>query len=1114
MGEVRRDLSGVCTNNHQFLVLGGAFQFQFRLKSSKYYDKNTNKWTPLPNIEMPTARYRFGAVWFDYKVFVMGGSDGLYDGSARSDLLCLPCPGGDLSALTKSSAVHEWKSLRPMLEGRNRFAYVSHSNSIYVFGGFADIRDKTPDEGERYPRLDTAERYDIATNTWTRLPTMPRKCAMSAAGVVGNKIYVVGGSDRDGNALADTLAFDIATQKWETPTSSNAPAVPAMKTKREGLSVVTVDHYIVALGGYNGNKTLSSIEVLDTRRNTWKRAKTKMRKPNSLGVARVFENTKEIIFAGGTVDTDTVETIHFEHGLLPPSYGTKDRGQEIIGDTDRGEDRLGVSTIADALAETLVFKDLKPPFVLAVFGKWGRGKSYFFNLMQETIISIQKRPMDNLFQNTFAGHIYIVKFDAWTFSKGDVWSSLMYQILQTLNEQLQFEEALGKDALLSGDVSTIEVFRDLSTLEIEHLKEHRSILQNIKKDGDRASERLLRAINANYAQDEEDLKQIEKHIHLERTKKEAIRSVEQIKVNVNFLGKQALDRVLKKALDESVGNEDTKSIDDLIQSIKRMNRFFLWAFSLRLSNVSPAVAICSALLIVFSSYLYLDSKAEDKIVSKISGLLAVAVPILTSISSALHKIDPVITNLQRQAEHGGNFDAESGRPLLGSLPGGNYGSFDDKVLQDLKIQKTEIENRSLALKGNSLRDAIAKHIDSSDYENNLGIVHKVQKDLKLISDGMLNQRQRDIFPRGDPRIVLFIDDLDRCKHTEVVKVIEALQLLVKTKLFVAVLAIDPRYVTLSLEKHYNGVLDPIQPPTGMDFLEKMIQIPFRLPGAFGNSIDDFIDAEITVEEPEDEEEDIETPAQTPDPVLHSMVFDNPRLESDDVEELVDTLEIVSDPENVEAVADGPAEVVAEEVEEDLPSNKIQFTSSEKQMLKEIFKLFGVEPRCMRRIVNVVKVLKVIWRREKTSKFRRFEENDECKRATLFLMLLASDNLTRRVTYKIFHWMESGTVQYHRVMNEDETNPQNSLSNLIKTELQKDKRFNSSRSTRAIREQGGLMAYIDKYLAGYTWKNANEWNAVASKFLLARSFTFYRLVTSDMVMTEQNSFNVDDLPLRD
>ena len=94
---------------------------------------------------------------------------------------------------------------------------------------------------------------------------------------------------------------------------------------------------------------------------------------------------------------------------------------------------------------------------------------------------------------------------------------------------------------------------------------------------------------------------------------------------------------------------------------------------------------------------------------------------------------------------------------------------------------------------------------------------------------MINPRQqKEIFPRGAPRILLLSDDLDRCEKDFVVEIIEAVQLLVKPKLFVAVLAIDTRYITPSIENHYKGISNPQTPPSRMDFLEKIIQIPLRL----------------------------------------------------------------------------------------------------------------------------------------------------------------------------------------------------------------------------------------------------------------------------------------------
>uniref|UniRef100_A0A6S8UCV2 KAP NTPase domain-containing protein n=1 Tax=Chaetoceros debilis TaxID=122233 RepID=A0A6S8UCV2_9STRA len=91
--------------------------------------------------------------------------------------------------------------------------------------------------------------------------------------------------------------------------------------------------------------------------------------------------------------------------------------------------------------------------------------------------------------------------------------------------------------------------------------------------------------------------------------------------------------------------------------------------------------------------------------------------------------------------------------------------------------------------------------------------------------------KRDMFPRGKPRIFIFIDDLDRTDPDKILDVLEAMQLLASTPLFVIVAAIDSRYVCLSLEhkERYNKILRSNQSPTGMDFLEKIFQASYRLP---------------------------------------------------------------------------------------------------------------------------------------------------------------------------------------------------------------------------------------------------------------------------------------------
>ena len=68
----------------------------------------------------------------------------------------------------------------------------------------------------------------------------------------------------------------------------------------------------------------------------------------------------------------------------------------------------------------------------------------------------------------------------------------------------------------------------------------------------------------------------------------------------------------------------------------------------------------------------------------------------------------------------------------------------------------------------------------------------------------------DELPRID-RIVVYIDDLDRCPPDRVVQVLEAVQLLLAVPLFVVVVAVDPRWLLRSLTVHYHELFDAAYP---------------------------------------------------------------------------------------------------------------------------------------------------------------------------------------------------------------------------------------------------------------------------------------------------------------
>jgi len=265
--------------------------------------------------------------------------------------------------------------------------------------------------------------------------------------------------------------------------------------------------------------------------------------------------------------------------------------------------------------------------------------------------------------------------------------------------------------------------------------------------------------------------------------------------------------------------------------------------------------------------------------------------------------------------------------------------------------------------GQSVYDLVKKRVASDDYEPLLGIVHRAQTDLEELNNAMFNA-SKEILPRGMPRVVLNIDDLDRCDPMKVVDVLEALQLLVWNKLFVAVVAIDSHYVCLSLEeKKYKDILSSHSSPTGMDFMEKIIQVPYRLPPIINrNAMRANVSMQIEI--------------RGGDQV------------SDEMQKYVDSLwrphiEGGRYPANLNRRLD-----------------QRTFTSEEANALEEACVHFRLTPRAAKRIVNVLKLIKeihVLTNNEVMDK--------QTLEHTLLLLVMAASNETKFGIQKVFRMIE-------------------------------------------------------------------------------------------------------------
>ena len=170
-------------------------------------------------------------------------------------------------------------------------------------------------------------------------------------------------------------------------------------------------------------------------------------------------------------------------------------------------------------------------------------------------------------------------------------------------------------------------------------------------------------------------------------------------------------------------------------------------------------------------------------------------------------------------------------------------------LRDLRKQILELKRqKTLQREDNLLAHYINDRASSNDYKKHLGLPAQIRRDFDKLSrlvESFNKKLDKGLESEEDEhminRIVLYVDDLDRCSTKKVVEVIEAVHLLLAFPLFTVVVAVDPRWLTQALQIEYkelfNGELaldtdgdgiPDLQRATPHDYLEKIFQISFWL----------------------------------------------------------------------------------------------------------------------------------------------------------------------------------------------------------------------------------------------------------------------------------------------
>ena len=516
--------------------------------------------------------------------------------------------------------------------------------------------------------------------------------------------------------------------------------------------------------------------------------------------------------------------------LPAPDLRTATQLSSYRSDIAATTDQLGVNSDVANLCQVVMAKQWKPPLSIGLFGDWGSGKTSFINLMQHMIKATADRARGTK-DSAFVSNVIQIEFNAWHYLDANLWANLVVRILDGIHTAV-FEPEQGDE---QGD-------------EYKQIIAHFHVLQEEIEKSEVRQRRLetdVGNINTNLGKKREE----------QNTKTGLINTLRTaLGDSDNAIAKEV--EAVKEKLGEATEKLGLNHEANLTETQVQAQQFMQTGARIRKAwrDMSKdklwwLVLPLAAVLFWIGTGQLKELSIADNAITAVSTLITLFVSWAKSLYPQLKEINAGLDAIQ------------TARAKVENLRGGWLAAKQEQ-LSDLESQRTaalreisKLETRRSDIdkehqqlidrleqlrQGRGLEDFLLDRAGSVDYQEQLGIIALIHQDMKELQrklraglqvtvDGNTETRQYD-------RVILYIDDLDRCTPARVVEVLQALHLLLSMPLFVVVVAADPRWLLQCLLTHYQDLLHEglnigttEWAVTPQNYLEKIFQIPYTLP---------------------------------------------------------------------------------------------------------------------------------------------------------------------------------------------------------------------------------------------------------------------------------------------
>ena len=478
---------------------------------------------------------------------------------------------------------------------------------------------------------------------------------------------------------------------------------------------------------------------------------------------------------------------------------------------DGEQDLIGIGREADAFAYLIASRELRPPLAVGLFGDWGSGKSFLMRSIQRRIAKLgelvaPERQADAPVWRTVSQ----IEFNAWEYVQGNLWAGLLERIFRELGSMPQ------ETSLVRARRAPIEAEQASTREQVEKLDDSVRGLQQQVETKERAVERAEEAV---------------------ATAADALR---RRNVEDETAKKAALDALTRLWGTTPAGDQDLiAALEDSRTQLLR-GRAVLAPYA---RNPRNLLLLTLGVALVPAMALVLAALQAPPVVSLLGGL-ATLVPVLggalrsgtawvhdrlTEIETAEAAIRAVAAKPLREAEQQAartRADLETARRALQE---------ETERWREVVASESALSRQLAELTPERVLIDFADE-RSLDYRRRLGLLATVRKDLRTLEEEIQKNNDRrlaaaDGAPVDDKtpsRVVLYIDDLDRCPPSKVVEVLEAVHLLLAFRMFVVVVAVDTRWLSSALIQQLSALHEAgdHRHPTAQDYLEKIFQVPF------------------------------------------------------------------------------------------------------------------------------------------------------------------------------------------------------------------------------------------------------------------------------------------------